>query len=211
MVLRNMVRRHLSLPHEFVCVTDRTHIADGIRCVPLDNRSHVPGTCGRKLTAWAPDAAERIGRRILALDLDIVIVDSIDDLAGRTEPCLLWKNPNFSIERHRAFFQGSIQLHDAGAHPEVWTEIFRPGAARIVNRRFGGYEQAWLSEILPWSLPHWTAADGLYGAGRLGDVSPDGVGTVLPGNARIVSFPGAREPSQAAVQERFPFVKEHYR
>lgn len=207
--LRNMVLRHLSLPHEFTCVTDRAFIADGIRCIPLDDRTHVPGTCGRKLTTWAPDAAERIGKRILSLDLDIVLVDSIDPLVDLSEDVVMWLNPNHSIERRRAYFQGSVQLLTAGARPQVWTEIFRPGALQRVNRRFGGFEQAWLSETLDWSEAHWTDADGIYGAGRLGDVK-EGVGTVLPANARIVAYPGNREPSQAEVQARHPWLAAHY-
>lgn len=208
-VLKGMVDRHLSLPHRFVCITDDR--IDGIETVPIDWRTHVPGTCGIKLMAWRPDIGEVLGcERVLTLDLDIVLVASIEPLVSRVdEPVTLWRNPNYVQGGRRAFYQGSVQLHDAGAHPEVWTEIFRPGAARIVNRRFGGFEQAWLSEVLPWDLPHWTSADGLYGAGRIGDHTA-GVGGELPANARIVSFPGNRAPHQSEMQERFPWLKEHY-
>src|SRR6185503_15518590 len=119
--LRNMVARHLKLPHEFVCVTEREFIADVIRCVLLDDRSHVPGTCGRKLTVWAPDAATRIGKRILALDLDMVIVDDITPLIDRPEPNVMFRNPNYTDGGRRAFYQGSIQLLNAGSQPHVWS------------------------------------------------------------------------------------------
>lgn len=209
LTLRNMVQRHLSVPHEFVCVTDR--FIEGIRCVPLDNRTHVPGTCGRKLTVWAPDAKERIGERILALDLDIAVVGDITPLVSRFEDVVLFRNPNFSIERRRAFYQGSVQLLTAGSRPRVWNEIFKPGALERVNRRFGGFEQAWLSEVLPWTESVWTSEDGIYGAGRLGDMNPESmVETELPANARIVVLPGNRAPHQPEVQAKHPWLAEHY-
>ena len=33
----------------------------------------------------------------------------------------------------------------------------------------------------------------------------------LPSDACVVSFPGSREPSQKATQERHPWIVEHYR
>lgn len=207
-ILRNMVERHLSLPHRFICITDDK--IDGIETVPIDWRTHVPGTCGVKLMHWRPDIGELLGERIACLDLDLVAVSGLEPIFDRPEPAVLWRNPNYIEGGRRAFYQGSVQLHDAGAHQEVWTGIFRPGALKIVNRRFGGFEQAWLSEVLPWDLPHWTNRDGLYGAGRLGDTRP-GVGTELPANARIVAFPGNREPSQTDVQQKHGWVREHYR
>jgi hypothetical protein len=208
--LRNMVARHLHLPHEFVCVTDRTHIAEGIRCVPLDDRVHVPGTCGRKLTIWAPDAGTRIGTRILSLDLDMVIVDDITPLVDRPEDVVMFRNPNYVEGGRRAFYQGSIQLMTANSRPKVWNVRFHPHAPMIVNRRFGGHEQAWLSEMLPWTEAHWSDADGIYGAGRVGDWTDKTVVAELPPGARIVVFPGNREPGQPHVKEKFPWITEHY-
>lgn len=207
-ILKAMVERNLSLPHKFICFTDDT--IDGVETIPLDYRTHYPGTCGIKLMAWRPDIGEVTGcDTILGLDLDIAIVRDIAGLVQGGEDISLWRNPNYVETGRRAFYQGSVQYHRAGAYPEVWEEIFRPGALGLVNRRFGGFEQAWLSEVLPWDLPAWTEADGLYGAGRLGDRNPDAQ-VALPDNARIVSFPGNRAPHQPEVQKRFPWLKEHY-
>lgn len=207
--LRNMVARHLKLPHEFVCVTDREYIAEGIRCIPLDDRTHVPGTCGRKLTIWAPDAETRIGKRILSLDLDMVIVDDITPLVDRSESIVLFRNPNYVEGGRRAFYQGSIQLMTADAASQVWEWFFHPHRSRIINRRFGGFEQAWLSEILPWDLAHWTHEDGIFGAGRIGDWSTTNVVNDLPKNARIVVFPGNRNVDQPEVMAKFPWISDH--
>lgn len=208
-ILRNMVERHLHLPHRFVCFSDEQ--IDGIHTLPLDWRCHRPGTCGLKLVAWRPDIGSVIGgHRLLVLDLDLVIVDAIDGIAGRAEPVVMFANPNFSIERGRAYFQGSVQLHNAGAYPEVWEGIFRPDFMSRVNHRFGGFEQAWLSEVLPWHLPVWTHADGIYGLGRLGDVGRT-LNGALPDNARIVVTPGNRMPAQPELQAQHPWIREHYR
>lgn len=207
--LRNMVARHLKLEHEFVCVTDRAYIAEGIRCVPLDDRTHVPGTCGRKLTIWAPDAADRIGKRILSLDLDMVIVDDITPLVDRPEPTVMFRNPNYQDGGRRAFYQGSIQLMTPGIHQKVWEWFFHPHRKNIINSRFGGFEQAWLSEMLPWDLPSWTYEDGIFGAGRIGDWSTTNVIDELPEGARIVVFPGNRIQTQPHVMQKFPWIEEH--
>lgn len=214
LILRNMVQRHLKLDHRFVCCTDRESIADGIECIPLDDRPHVPGTCGRKLTAWAPDAGERIGERILMLDLDVVLVDDITPLVDRNEDIVMFRNPNYTPEGRRAFYQGSFQLIKAGSRPWVWDLFHHPVRRTLINHaqaRFGGFEQAWLSEALSWDEAALTEADGVYGAGRIGDWSTITVQDELPEGARIVVYPGNRIPSQTFVQEKFPWLSEHYK
>lgn len=226
-ILRNMVKRNLTIPHEFVCLTNTEEYAQalhrqGIRTVPLDMTSehskHVPGTVLARLMLRRPDIGGLLGRRIVSLDLDIVIVGNIDAIFGRDEDNVLWRNPNFVPGERRAFYQSSIQLFDAGARSFLFTD-FHPAYAKPPyshpkfpwwNRRFGGAEQAWFSERLSWDEAYWDASHGIYGAGRLGDTA-QGAGSELPENARIVSFPGNREPSQAEVQAAHPWVREHYR
>ena len=207
-ILQSMVKRNLSIPHRFICVTDDT-IQD-VETVPLEWDKHVPGTCFIRLMMRKPGWAESIGAtRILSLDLDMVLVNSIDPLVERKEDCVFWHNPNFPQPK-RAFYQTSIQLFDAGARPELWTEFDPKKTVRWVNRRFGGAEQAWVSERLHWQEAYWDHRDGIYGAGRLGDWN-SGTQCGLPDNARIVSFPGNREPSQLEVQAKHPWIAEHYR
>ena len=203
--LKSMVERNLSVPHRFLCVTDDD--IDGIETLPLDWAKHVPGTCFIRLCMRNPEFAKKMGERILNLDLDMVIVDNIDSIVDRPEESVWWHNPNFP-QPGRAFYQTSIQLFTAGSHPELWTDFDPKETPKWVNNRFGGAEQAWVSERLPWTLPHWNAKDGIYGAGRM--LTDQGVRTTLPQNAKIVSFPGNREPSQPEVQEQHLWVKEHY-
>lgn len=194
--LKSMVARRLSLPHRFVCITDET--IEGVETVPLDWRTHVPGTCYLKLMLWRPDIGKILGDRIGFLDLDCVVTDSLDPLFDRTEDVVLWRNPGFGQPR-RSFYQTSIMLLTAGSRPGLWEGFDRDNLAH----RTAGSDQALLSERLSLDEAHWTAADGVYHARYLG---PD-----LPDNARAVFFPGSGEPSQPAMQERFPWIFDHYR
>ena len=204
-VLKNMVARHLSMPHEFVCVTDQPFEADGIRCIPLDATKHVPGTVFARLMMRHPKIGGVLGRRILSLDLDCVIVDSIVPIVDRSDDAVFWRNPNYGTPG-RAFYQTSIQLFDAGARSELWTDFDPKFTPSWVNRRFGGAEQAWASERLKWDEAYWDEKNGIYGAGRLGG---EGVYTELPDNARIVFLPGNRMYDQKETQEKHPWILPH--
>lgn len=204
-VLRDMLKRNLSLPYRFVCVTDET--VAGVDTVRPDMSKHIPGTIFARLMQHNPDwARTNLGERILSLDLDIVITGSIDHLVSRQEDFIIWRNPNFP-QPGRAFYQSSVQLFSAGARPELWNDFDPKETPKWVNWRFGGKEQAWISERLPWDEAYFDHRDGIYGAGRLGGT---GVYSELPENACIVSFPGAREPSQPETQAKHPWIKEHY-
>jgi hypothetical protein len=215
-ILRNMLRRNCSVPHEFVVVTDSREAAEtlskeNIRCIPQDMRTHIDGTCLRKLMIHRPDIGGMLGRRIVALDLDIVIVGNVDDLFNREEDAVFFRNPNFEPGNRRAFYQGSVQMITAGARSQLYTDFNPEITPKWINRRFGGAEQAWISERLGWDEPHWTAEHGIYGAGRLFDGRPDGgVTSELPENAKIIVVPGDREPSQEQVQRDHEWVKEFY-
>ena len=203
--LRNMVRRNLSVEHKFICVSDEP-IGD-IATVPLDWRKHVPGTVCLRLMQHNPDwCRANLGERVLSLDLDVVITGSLDAIASRPEPIVLWRNPNFG-KPGRAFYQSSVQLFSAGARPQLWDDFIPGESDAWFNWRFGGKEQAWISERLQWNEAYFDHTHGIYGAGRLGSA---GVGSELPDNACIVSFPGAREPSQPQTQAAHSWIKDHY-
>jgi hypothetical protein len=161
------------------------------------------------LMTFKPDAASIIGERILQLDLDTVIVGNIDHIAGRKENLVLWRNPNFGGHK-RAFYNTSILLLKAGTRPEFWTEFNKKKTPPMLKRHWGGTDQAWISHCASRTEAYWTDADGVYGAGRLLDIVP-GVQTTLPENARVVFFPGRREPSMDGMLEKHPWISEHYR
>jgi len=75
--LRNMVSRHLTVPYEFVCLTDDQHTISGVRSIVQKN-----GGYGRqwwhKLHMF--DQNLPVSGRILYLDLDVIIHASINKL-----------------------------------------------------------------------------------------------------------------------------------
>jgi hypothetical protein len=134
--LREMVARHLSLPHEFVCLTDRPAAHSGIRTAQL-----TPGATGwwNKLELFRPGL---FSGRVLFFDLDTVLVGSIDGLAQRKGIIHLrdwgWTKNDYG---------SGVMCWDAGEHAEVWER--RAGAAE----RFRG-DQDWLTAVGGWdSLP----------------------------------------------------------
>ena len=215
-----MVKRNLTIPHRTICVTHRPDLIDFMETVPLDTTKHVPGTCTVKLMTWRPDIEPILGKRICMMDVDCVITGNLDELLDRPEDVVLWKNPNYEKGNRRGFYQGSIQLLTAGARPELWNDFNPHETPKWLHRRFGGWEQCWISERLntsypaegwEWKEPYWDENDGIYGAGRLfNGKMGSGVTTELPKNAKIVFTPGDRAPNQPAVQQAHPWIKEHH-
>lgn len=223
-----MVARHLSVPHRRICVTHRPDlVADFIETLPVDPEKHVPGLCTVKLQAHKPGGIAPHGTRILLMDIDCIIVGSLDDLVthdpalGPEHPAVWWRNPNYEEGGRRGFIQGSMQLFTVGATEFLWRDFDPLRTPSWLNRRFGGGEQAWISERLntsypdagwTWDVPYWTEANGVYGAGRLVDGQMGaGVQSELPANARVVFTPGDRSPSQPEMRAKHPWIEEYYR
>src|SRR3990167_10267184 len=80
--LKQMVERNLTIPHEFICVSDRK--IDGIKTIPLDFTTFVHSTRFAKLMMYAPEGP-LAGKRMLYLDLDCVVTGSLDPLVRHDE------------------------------------------------------------------------------------------------------------------------------
>ncbi|UNU73506.1 glycosyltransferase [Moraxella nasovis] len=79
--LHNMVKRHLTLDFQMVCLTDDdTGIDPQIKCYPipeLNLPANLPERGWKKLTTFTPNLYDLKGTALF-LDIDIVIVDNID-------------------------------------------------------------------------------------------------------------------------------------
>jgi hypothetical protein len=210
---KRQVDKYLTLPHEFVVVTDTPDIlkdeAD-IRTVKLDKTTFVPGTRYAKLMLWRKDIGDIIGKRIAYIDLDCVITGSLDPVFDRPEDVVLWRNPNYGIKNRRGRYNTSIMLLNAGARPHLY-DTFNPSKhPKELRKVMGGTDQAWVStQLSTTDEAYWSSDDGVYGAGRLKDIAP-GVKTTLPDNARIVFFPGPREPGMPEIQKIHPWIKDYF-
>jgi hypothetical protein len=203
-----MVKRHLSVPHEFVVVTDRPQLFDGdrasIHAFRPDMRKHVPGTCFLKLTTFHPAFPFK---RLLQIDLDTLIVGSIDHLVDRGEDLVMWRNPSrIPWDRPavsgRPYYNTSLLLYRKNTRTELWSE-FDP------SNPLARDDQWWLSDRLGPDMPYWDGNDGVYRLGRE-DTPGSGVVGELPDNACIVTFPGSegkwREPR---IQAANPWIEQY--
>jgi hypothetical protein len=213
--MRSMLARSLSGPYRIVCLTDTPKdCPPGIRAERMP-ACVLPWDCKslRRMWIFSNDAA-RLGDRLLQLDLDLVLTDSIDPLVTRPEPFVIWKSDsNF---RDKWAYNPSLTLLTAGAMSHVFERYMknprdafkqadRDGWAPHVNS-----DQALVSYLVKDEPPPvWTDADGIFAyrvfAGKHGDR-----GESLPPGCRVVSFHGPRDPSDAQLQTRSPWIAQYW-
>jgi hypothetical protein len=208
--LKRMVGKYLTLPHEFAVITDKPHAFDGdkgIRAIPLDMSTHVPGTCFCRLFTFHLDGEDIFGERMLVLDLDTIIVSDIAPLVDRDEDLVMWRNPSRipwdnPAKAGRPFYNTSMLLHRCGTQPELreWFNPQHPGCRD---------DQWWLSNLLGPDAPYWDGSHGVYRLGR-DDTPGSGVVGALPSNARVVTFPGSEGKWTAPhIARANPWIAEH--
>lgn len=210
--LARMVARHYRRPHRFICVTDDPAGLDpAIEVIPLwEQYGELPSphggnnpSCYRRLRAFAPDAGDLFGERLVSLDLDVVLVGDVSPLWDRPEDFVIWGDTAKGTP-----YNGSMWLLRTGTRPRVWTEfdpVKSPARARALG--YIGSDQAWIGAALGPNEPRWTARDGVYSYRN----EIKAKGGLLPPNARIVIFHGHVDPWHSATQRRYRWVREHYR
>jgi hypothetical protein len=217
--LKDAVKRNLTVPHEFVCITDQPHAFDAdkdIRPVVMDKATHVSGKEWAKWMTFHPDGPALFGGdRLLQLDLDGIICGNIDALVQRDESLVVWRNPcrvpwdRPETFQARALYNGSIILHTLGAAADLW-HFFIDNKANVLTHMRD--TQALMSIALGFDVPYWDAQDGIYRLAR-SDTPTSGLigGEPLPDNARIVFFPGSEhKPWLPRVRKVFPWIADHW-
>jgi hypothetical protein len=211
-LLQAMVKRNLSIPHEFAVITDRPELFssdDEIRTIDLDKTTHVPGTCYTRLFTFHPEGATIFGDRMLVIDIDSVIVSDLAPLVFREENLVLWKNPTWRDDGKfagRSYYNTSMVYHRCGTMPRLFTEF----NAGTTSRRWQD-DQWFLTHCFGHGAPVWTGEDGVYRLARA-DTPGSGVEGELPDNARIVFFPGDQgKPWLPEVLERCPWIPQYRR
>jgi hypothetical protein len=117
--LRAMVRRHLSMPHEFICLANQP-VRNGIRTYPVMHDPSVPGWWA-KMELFRPGLLP--GDRILYLDLDVAIVGSLEEIVHYSAAfALVPPGGSFNPPGYRTVrrFNSSVMVWDRGATDEVY-------------------------------------------------------------------------------------------
>lgn len=187
------LRRHLRQPFAFRVFAPE----------PADAAlTEVPG-CFARLRMFDPAWQETNGvrGRLVCLDLDLIVTGPLDDLFDRPEPFVILQGANAA---NPCPFNGSVQMLRAGAHPEVWTDFSLEAARALPFHEFPD-DQGYLAHKIP-GAAGWPAGreSGVYGFQKPGWPR----GEALPRDARIVAFPGWRDPIG---YQHLTWVQEHWR
>lgn len=214
----------ITLPHRFVVLTDTpdANFDPLIEPVSLWGQWRevvsplVPRErpqCYVKLNAFGPEAAARIGPRFCSIDLDCVVTGNLDAILSRPEDFIIWRRADFDKRfdfLQRGFFQSSMWMMNAGARPDVYGDFH--GAETLDSLRNHPRAEQYLHTEQGWLLykleqngeATWDARDGIFdfrwlAARAAGDgVSPTKAAKYavpeLPGEAKIVMFPGKIKP-----------------
>lgn len=167
-----------------------------------EHLTRIPG-CFARLRMFDPAWQEEndIRGQLVCLDLDVVVTGNLESLFDRVEDLVVIHGANSS---NPCKFNGSMVMIRAGAHPEVWRDFDRSKITAIPHYEFPD-DQGWLWHKVP-DAAGWRVGpeSGVYAFKKPGWPGGDD----LPSGARIVVFPGWRDPSKF---EGLPWVREHWR
>jgi hypothetical protein len=189
------VARNLAQPHDF-CVFSPPNEDEHLTTIP---------GCFARLRMFDPAWQERNGfkpgDRILNLDLDLIVTGSLDELVNRPESFVILQGANAA---NPCPFNGSAFMLRAGEHADVWTDFSLEAASKVPAYEFPD-DQGWLAHKIP-GAGAWKAGteSGVYAYQKPGWPR----GEALPADARIVAFPGWRDPQGV---KHLGWVREHWR
>ena len=189
--LYRMVERHLSIPHDFICFTDRSgekdKFMDGIDVRPLD----VPDwpLNFKKLFLYKPNNG--LKGRILFIDLDSVIIDSIDEMASYSGEFCGIKPFNLNVQ-HTA---GGLLSFEAGFGEHIWDQVSK-NVDYWEKLTGGGNERFVYHHLIP-NPDRWQDLyPGHLVSYRLSCMNK----SKPPENARLIAFYAIKKPHKAREQ-----------
>lgn len=164
--------------------------------------TQIPG-CLARLRMFDPDwqKANYIDDHLVCMDLDCVITGSLDDVFNRKEDFVILQGANSS---NPCKFNGSLMMLKAGRHAEVWNDFTIEALEKIPRYEYPD-DQGWLWHKIP-NAAGWQVGkeSGVYAFHKPGWPS----GNNLPVDAKIVVFPGWRDPVK--FQDKVPWIKQHW-
>ena len=205
--LKAGVARHLKQPHRFLLMTERERgidLPEGIeRHAIKDPHLLVYQGCFARLRmfdyGWQHNRG--IDDRAVCMDLDTVVTGPLDPLFDRPETFVILGGGN---SMNPCPYNGSLMMLRPGHHGELWTDFSMEAARRMQWYKFPD-DQGWFAHKLP-KAATWPCGrkSGVYAYKKPG--WPLGSDR-LPDNARLVVFPGARQPGDF---KHLDWVKQHW-
>ncbi len=205
-IMFNMVKRHLHIPHRFICITDDNKGLDSrIEAIPLWNDLAEMGGCYKRLKLFSKEMKTLIGDRIVQCDIDTVIVNDITPLIDIDASLIVYQH-----DQHVC--NGSFWVNDAGSHSYLW-EDFDPVKSPILAKHEIGTDQGWLKyklreKIEVGDIPFVSSKDGLLDY-RLNILQQNN--GVLPSHAKLISFAGPRDPSDKELYSKSAWIEQHWK
>ena len=207
-VLAAMLRRHLTIPHRFVCITDETEgFSSDVEVMPTPGAARALGelstpegagfpSCYRRLWMFS-DEARALGDRVLLLDVDLVLIGNIDHLI--TDDSFIGWQPKMTWG-HGPRIAGGMYLMKTGAHVDVFDDFQgQRSISHAARAGFRGSDQAWISYKMLDRAKFWPAESGIYSIRDLR--------FHLPADARLVQFNGTVKPWNSHAL----WVRRHWR
>lgn len=203
------LRRNLKQRYRFVLVTDQpisTISAHHVCGIAAEDRVYLDRLgCLVRMRMfdkeWQAANDMNPGDRIVNIDVDCVVTDTVDPLFDRDDEFTIMQGFNTT---NPCPFNGSLWMFRAGERHDVWDD-FGPDAHAKYNVPIHAIadDQGWLHHKFPFAKAY-TPEVGVYCFKKrtwpTGDMS-------LPKGARIVAFPG-RKPEQYPGLE---WVQRHWR
>ncbi len=200
------VKRNLKKEHQFICFSDhKMHAVDGVRMFRLRDQEAALTKfkgCFARLALFDPAIQREIGAtgRILCLDLDLIVTGPLDDILDKRGPFTIVQGINTT---NPCPYNGSMWMLNAGYRPDIWSDFSIEAASKIPRHAFPD-DQGWFwAKIAEDHAGVFSPNGGVYGFKKKGWPSGDN----LPANARVVAFPGWRDPIKF---EHLPWVMEHW-
>lgn len=204
------INRHLHIPHRIFVCTDNTSNPElrglVVTLVPIWD---IPLTkekgCFCRLRLFDPTWQKWIGvnegDRLVSIDLDAIVVGGLDSVLDREEPFVILQGANSS---NPCLFNGSLWSLRAGYRPDVWSSFSLEAARKVPFFEFPD-DQAWFEAKMPDAAGWVVGANfGVYAFAKPGWPP----GESLPTDAKLVVFPGWRDPSKFIHLE---WVQKHWR
>ena len=155
--LYKMVQKNLTIPHRFVCFTDKAEgLVEGIEVRPLPELSleeGLPERGWRKLTVFKEKLDDLEGQALF-IDLDVVIINNIDGFFEQEGDFLIIKDWDFKDD---IIGNSSVFRFEIGKHPYVLSNFVNHGEE--IRKRHRN-EQAYLSYAIAekGELKYWPAS-----------------------------------------------------